>query len=300
VIVSRITIVSNPEIVVSELPELQQSPRYRATMERLATMKHVSANGVDYWLAREISPVLGYADWDGFEPVLKKAMAACAGIGVPASHHFRQTSVMMKVGKGAEREGVDYFLSKSACSLVAMNGEASKPEIAAAQAYFTVQTHRMEAVDQLAGDRKRLEMREKAKASVKRVSKQAQLAGVRDSMQGVFHDQRYRGLYGKPRREVNLAKGIGEKDNLLDRAGALELSAHDFQMNLAADVIERERIRGEQTAIDKNFAIAKRVRQTMVDERATLPENLSLEPPIKEVAKRVAAAQKQIGQGTQR
>jgi len=60
-------------------------------------------------------------------------------------------------------------------------------------------------------------------------------------------------------------------------------------MNLAADVIEREGITGEQRAIDKNLAVARRVRQTMIDEKATMPEALPLEVPIKVVEKRVAA-----------
>jgi len=276
---------------MTEIMPFESSPEYRSTMERLEALKKVASNGSDYWLARDVCPVLGYT-WEGFESVIGRAMNACSSIGATQSHHFRQTSKLMRGGKGAQTAGVDYFLSRPACYLIAMNGEPSKPEIAAAQAYFTVQTRRMELEDQLKHDEKRLELREKTSRSVRRVSKQAQLAGVRNHMQGVFHDQRYRGLYGKSRREVNAAKELSEKDNLLDRAGALELSAHDFQMNLAADVIEREGIRGEQKAIDKNLMVAKRVRQTMIDERATLPEDIPLEPPIKIIRARVKAQKK--------
>jgi hypothetical protein len=58
-------------------------------------------------------------------------------------------------------------------------------------------------------------------------------------------------------------------------------------MNLAADVIAKERIRGEQPAIRRNKEIAAHVRGTIASSGATMPENLSLEPPIKEVEGRL-------------
>jgi DNA-damage-inducible protein D len=257
-------------------------------MERLERLKRVAPNGIDYWHAREIMPVLGYADWDGFMPVVMRAMNACRGVGISPQHHFRQTSVMMKVGKGAERRSEDYQLTRAACYLVAMNGDTSKSEVAAAQAYFARQTRRMELQDQLAEDEKRLELRDKVKTSMRRVSGVAQQAGVRNQMQGVFHDQRYLGLYSMSSADVKRLKGLAEKDNFFDFAGPLELSAHEFQMNLAADVIDREKIKGEQAAIAKNRAVGVKVRDAIRDSGGTMPERLPLAPePISDVRKRI-------------
>lgn len=141
--------------------ELPSSLQYKATMEKLEKIKRVTAGGADYWLAREMCPVLGYT-WEGFEAVITRAMSACEGVGVMAENHFRRTSAMVKLGSGAQRKVPDHFLSRTACYLVAMNGDPAKPEIAAAQAYFTVQTRRMEMRDevdaQLAYDERRLVM----------------------------------------------------------------------------------------------------------------------------------------------
>jgi len=78
-------------------------------------------------------------------------MAGCdlrqAQVGVTPDNHFRQTSSMVKLGSGAQRRVPDYFLSRTACYLIGMNGDPTKPEVAAAQAYFAVQTRRMELRD---------------------------------------------------------------------------------------------------------------------------------------------------------
>ena len=110
---------------------------------------------------------------------------------------------------------------------------------------------------------------------------------MRNSSQPFFHDARYRGLYRGSRKEVNAKKGISEKENLMDRAGPLELSANDFQMNLAAEVIAREGVNSEALAIRRNQDVGERVRQVIAESGSPLPEDLPVEPPIKEIVARV-------------
>jgi DNA-damage-inducible protein D len=279
---------------MSDENELQELPEHRSTMDGLERLKRVAPNGIDYWHAREIMPVLGYPEWDKFLAVVTRAMNACSGAGISPPHHFRQTAVMMKLGKTAQRSGVDYQLTRAACYLVAMNADPAKPAVAAAQAYFARQTRRMELQDQLTEDEKRLELRDKVSESMKRVSGVAQDAGVRSQMFGVFHDQRYQGLYNMSGADVKRSKGLGEKDNFFDHAGPLELSAHDFQMNLAADVIDREKVRGEQAAIRKNRAVGAEVREAIRKSGATMPEALPL------AAEPIAAVRKRLGKPKQK
>src|SRR5688500_10396628 len=111
--------------------ELVSHKGYAHTMERLEALKKSTASGREYWLAREIAPILGYEAWRRFEDVIQRAIAACEVNQLNASKHFVETDKMVALGNAATREVQDYFLSRAACYLIAMNGEPSKPEIAA-------------------------------------------------------------------------------------------------------------------------------------------------------------------------
>ncbi len=273
---------------------LEVTPQYRHTMKHLEDVKKINSDGHDYWLAREISTIFGYPTWRDFEAVIERARASFEGNKIDPSHQIVPTHKVMGVGKGGKLRGKDYFLSRPACYLIAMNGHPSKPEIAAAQAYFAVQTRLREVEEQKSDDEKRLELREKVTKSFKVVSGVAKDAGVRNQMQAIFHDARYLGLYNMSAQDVKVKKGLRAKDNLFDRAGPLELSANEFQMNLAADVIQKEGIRGEKQAIQKNRELATDVRKVMEGSGATMAENLPLEEPIKDVKKRIKQQQKAL------
>jgi DNA-damage-inducible protein D len=272
--------------------EIEKHPSYIHTIDKLEAIKRQSAQGIDYWMARDINILLGYPTWREFEAVIERARNAMIANGVDPSHQVVLTHKLMEVGGGAQKRGDDYFLTRGACRLIAMNGDPSKPEIAGAQAYFVVQTHRMEQEDALSADEKRLQLRERVKTAFRVVSGVAQDAGLTSKKQPLFHDARYQGLYGMSRRDVLLKKGLKQDDNPFDHAGPLELSANEFQMNVAADVIQKEGIKGEYNLISKNKAIAQDIRKTMRNSGATLPEHLPTAEPIRQVAKRLKQQKK--------
>jgi len=267
-------------------------PEYRHTMQRLENVRKTASDGSEFWLARDIQHILGYSTWEGFEGVMRRASAAFANNGKVLSHHIRETSKMMPIGKGGKRRGTDFFLSRGACYLITLNGDPTKPEIAAAQEYFASQTRARELDSDLVEGEKRVQMRDKVSKSFKVVSGIAKDAGVANQRQALFHDARYQGLYGMSAREMKAAKGIGGKEVAFDRMGSLELSANDFQMNLAAETIRKDSICGEAAVIQKNKAIAVRVRHTMEKSGSRTPDQLPAEEPIKEVRKRIKNSRK--------
>jgi len=61
-------------------------------------------DGVNYWLARELQELLGYADWRNFLNAVDKAKESCKTTGEAISDHFVDVTKMVKIGSGAERK----------------------------------------------------------------------------------------------------------------------------------------------------------------------------------------------------
>jgi DNA-damage-inducible protein D len=101
---------------------------------------------VECWSARELQNLLGYSKWENFSKVIDKAKEACENAGEKIDYHFPDVRKTIPMPKGAEKEIDDILLTRYACYLIAQNGDSRKEQIAFAQNYFAVQTHRAEYV----------------------------------------------------------------------------------------------------------------------------------------------------------
>lgn len=61
-------------------------------------IKHVDENGVEFWCARELMPILQYSNWQNFEKIIKKAMLACENSAVTITDHFIDINKMVQIG----------------------------------------------------------------------------------------------------------------------------------------------------------------------------------------------------------
>lgn len=82
-------------------------------------IKEIDENGIEYWRARKLMPVLDYATWRSFEEVIKKAQKSCVNSGQAVENHFADAGKMVQIGYGNAREVQDWKLSRYACYLIA-------------------------------------------------------------------------------------------------------------------------------------------------------------------------------------
>ena len=54
------------------------------------SIRREDEHGNEFWFARELAPLLDYAQWRNFLPVIEKAMIACEASENEASFHFAQ------------------------------------------------------------------------------------------------------------------------------------------------------------------------------------------------------------------
>lgn len=101
------------------------------------SIKRVREDGTEFWSARDLMPLMGYSAWRNFNVPMCRAMTAAENQGHDRTMHFAGSRKVVASGPAQE----DVELTKFAAYLTAMNGDPNKPEVAAAQAYFAVQTH---------------------------------------------------------------------------------------------------------------------------------------------------------------
>jgi len=76
--------------------------RYEIVRQLYSEFEEISRSesGVEFWLARELQPLLGYSTWESFEKVIEKARTACHNSGQDIEDHFRRVTKMVLQGPG--------------------------------------------------------------------------------------------------------------------------------------------------------------------------------------------------------
>lgn len=271
---------------------------HHETFERL---KKVNEYGQEYWMARQLSKVLEYAEFRNFLPVIEKARKACENSGQHVADHFVEMHEMVSIGSGAEREMPSLALSRYACYLLVQNADPTKSVIANGQTYFAIQTRRQELADdkafqQLKEDEKRLFLRNELKEHNKQLVEAAQLAGVETTIDfAVFQNHGYKGLYGGlDAKGIHGRKGLKKSQKILDHMGSTELAANLFRATQAEEKLRRDEVKGKDKANQTHFEVGAKVRQTIKELGGTMPEELPV--PEKSV-KQLGRGQKKVEGG---
>lgn len=259
-------------------------------------IKHIDENGVEYWLARELQPVLEYSQWRRFSETVERAKEACKNSEQNIQDHFADVGKMVSLGSGSERKIDDIKLSRYACYLIVMNGAPRKEVIALGQTYFAVKTRQQELSEnynELSEEQKRLAIRKEMKEHNKSLAEAAQMAGIEKQRDyAVFQNKGYQGLYGGlGAKQIHERKGLKKSEQILDFMGSTELAANLFRTTQTDEKLRRENIQGKEEAGKTHYEVGKKVRQTIAELGGTMPEDL---PTPKKSIKKIENEQKKL------
>lgn len=102
------------------------------------SIKRIGEDGAEYWSARDLMPLMGYGAWHNFMVPVDRARKSSENVGMNCN--FNDVVKVVERERRGSIERKDVHLDRMAAYLVAMNGDPNKPEVAAAQTYFAVQT----------------------------------------------------------------------------------------------------------------------------------------------------------------
>jgi DNA-damage-inducible protein D len=250
-----------------------------AEYESFEAIKQTDDHGNEFWSARELQEVLLYTEWRNFSKVIDRAMLACKNSGFDIADHFVEVNKMVEIGSGAQKQVLDYKLTRYACYLIVQNGDPRKEIIALGQTYFAIQTRRQELTDtfnQLDENNKRLVVRGNIKQWNQLLAEAAHNAGViTDEEFAIFQNSGYMGLYGGMTvADIHRKKGLKNSEKILDFMGSTELIANLFRISQTEEKLKLDQVSSAVDANETHYKIAEKIRAAMIDMGTTLPENL--------------------------
>ena len=240
-------------------------------------IKHIDENGKEYWEARELQDVLDYKKWQKFQNVIENAKTACEQSKFIIDDHFTQVGKMINLAKGAVRKIKDYKLSRYACYLIVQNADSSKEVVALGQTYFAIQTRKQELSEkeysELTEDEKRFYQRNLTRKGNYSLNITARNCGVKNFDK--FHNCGYKGLYnGETANDIAKRKGLRYREDILDNMGSEELAANLFRISQTEAKLKKDNVKTEIIASDTHYTIGRNIREVIVKNGGTLPENL--------------------------
>ncbi len=263
-------------------------PQLAPELSAFESIKHLDDEGHEYWLARELAKLLGYAKWEHFERrVIAEAIAVCAQEGEESiALNFRRIEkgasatgaerIFPATGKNTSgRKRADFRLTRHACYVIAESADGRKDEVAWAKIYFAFTTERYELLAQTEEERARIMYRQKLLLHNSELALRARIAGAITRKQYAdFFNRGYFALYaGETAEDIRIRKGLPPGAEIQDWMGAVESAANDMRAALTLHHIDQRGVTNLPEANAIHYKVGQDVRAFLITQDV-YPERL--------------------------
>ncbi len=257
-------------------------------------------SGTEFWLARDLQPLLGYLRWENFAKVIEKAKTACQSSGYDVSDHFLDVTKKVEIGLGIERPIEDIALTRYACYLIAQNGDPSKDPIAFAQTYFAVQTRKQEVIEKRLAEMERLNARRRLTISEKELSGLIYERLGQDKSFAMIRSKGDQALFGGvSTQQMKERLGVPASRALADFLPTITIKAKDFANEITNFNVRKDELRSESAIASEHIKNNTGVRD-LLKQRGIVPEKLPASEDIKKVERRVESEAKKLPKKVER
>lgn len=257
-------------------------------------------DGIEFWFARDLQKLLGYAKWENFAKVVEKAKESCINANQNLLDHFPDVRKMVTIGSEAEREIEDIMLTRYACYLIAQNGDPRKQEIAFAQSYFAIQTRKQELIEERIALSERLEARKKLISSETELSKLIYERGVDECGFARIRSKGDHALFGGlTTHEVKIKMNIPNNRPMAHFLPTVTISAKNFATEITNYNVRTNNIQEEPEITYEHVKNNTEIRQVLTNNNI-IPENIPPEEDIKKLERRVIKEGNQIANASNR
>ncbi len=255
-------------------------------MTDFESYKHVTEDGLEFWLARELQWLLWYAKWENFVEVIGKAKISCETNQIEVSDHFPEVRKTIPMPKWASKEIGDMMLTRYACYLIAQNGDPRKSQIAFAQSYFATQTRKLEVIQEKLQHYERIIARKKLSESESELSKIIYEQTKSDKNFAIIRSKWDAALFGRTTQEMKQKRWLKPTQPLADAMPTILLKAKDFATEITIYNAKQNNMKSESQISQEHITNNASVRETLIA-RGIKPENIAPEEDIKKIERKL-------------
>lgn len=268
-------------------------------MNNFESIRHVTQDWIEFWLAREIQWLLGYSKRDNFFEVINKSKHSCKNSWNPESDHFADVGKTIEMPKWAKKIIDDIMLTRYACYLIAQNWDSRKAEIAFAQTYFAVQTRNFEIIQEKISLTERIFARKKLSETETELSKVIFEQTKNDKNFALIRSKGDAALFGKTTKEMKEKRWIRETQPLADFMPTILLKAKDFATEITIYNAKENNMTSESAISEEHTTNNSSVRDTLIS-RGIVPENIKPEEDIKKIQRKLESDSKKSFKDTRK